>query len=137
LHYAEATRTLCRALAMWHGRALANVEAGKKLSHHAVRLDEARNRALELRIEVDLRCGRHQDLVAELRALAAASPLNEWLHLRLIESLYRSGRRHEALAAFQRLRVILRDELGLEPSREAHHLQREILSSDGAPAFNE
>jgi DNA-binding SARP family transcriptional activator len=128
----EAGHMIRRALEMWRGPALVNVSPGNVVANHVVQLDEARNRALELHIDIDLRRGRHRDLVAELRALVAADPLNEWLQVRLMEALYRSGRRFEAITAFESLRTALRDELGLEPSPEARRLHHEILRLDGA-----
>jgi SARP family transcriptional regulator, regulator of embCAB operon len=128
----EAAHALRRALEMWRGPALANVSPGNVVSNHVVQLDEARNRALELRIDIDLRRGRHRDLVAELRGLVGADPLNEWLHVRLIEALHRSGRRYEAITAFEGLRTALRDELGLEPSVEARRIHHKILRLDDA-----
>lgn len=125
----EAVHTLCRALELWRGPALANVDVGPVLSRHLVQLDELHHRAIELRIDAHLQSGQHRDLVAELRGLVAANPLNEWFQARLIDVLHRSGRRHEALEAIHELRSTLKDELGLEPSSEVQRLQYEILSS--------
>jgi DNA-binding SARP family transcriptional activator len=51
-------------------------------------------------------------------------------------ALYRSGRRGEALDAYQRLRATLVRSLGLEPSAALSKLQRSILMArpDGSPA---
>jgi DNA-binding SARP family transcriptional activator len=51
-------------------------------------------------------------------------------------ALYRSGRRGEALDAYQRLRATLVRTMGLEPSLALAKLQRSILMSgpDTAPA---
>ncbi|AOS65606.1 AfsR/SARP family transcriptional regulator [Actinoalloteichus hymeniacidonis] len=125
----DAAETLREALAMLPDRPLSNVSLGPVLSRHVTYLEEVRNRALELRIEADLRLGRHRELVAELRSLIAAHPLNEWFHARLIESLHRSGRRGEALMAYHDLRGLLDEELGLEPSEEVRLLQAEILAT--------
>ncbi|MBO0805540.1 MAG: AfsR/SARP family transcriptional regulator [Nocardiopsaceae bacterium] len=124
----EAARILRRALGMWHGDALANVRPGRVLTPHAVALEETRNRARELRIEADLRLGRHRELIAELRGLTAAHPLNEWLRARLADALHRAGRRHEALAALGEARDLLDAELGLRPSEELRCLQRDIIT---------
>lgn len=128
-HVNEASHLLRKALGLWRGPALANVSAGRVLARHVVHLNELRTRALELRIEADMLLGRHRELVAELRGLIAADPLNEWFHAHLIESLHRSGRRGEALAAFHDLRTLLDRELGLEPSPELCRLQHEILTA--------
>jgi hypothetical protein len=45
-------------------------------------------------------------------------------------ALYRVGRHAEALRTFQRLRALLRDELGLEPSPPLQRLQERILLHD-------
>ncbi len=126
----EASRTLRAALALWRGRALANVTAGPLLSGHVTHLEEMRIRALELRIRADIELGRARELIPELRSLVAAYPLNEWFHGQLIDALSRSGRRGEALQAYQSVRTMLRDELGIEPSSELQRLQREVLAGD-------
>ncbi|MEN3359894.1 MAG: family transcriptional regulator, regulator of embCAB operon [Mycobacteriales bacterium] len=126
---ATAAGLLHAALAMWRGPALVNVPHGPVLAPYVTHLAELRMRALELRIEADLSLGRHRELVAELGGLVAAHPLNEWLHARLVDALHRSGRRGDALGAIRRLRRLLADELGLEPSAEIQRLQQEILTA--------
>lgn len=127
--YAEAAQKCRQALGMWRGRALAGVTPGRLLTQHVTHLEESRIRALELRVEVDMRLGAHRGLVAELRGLVASHPLNEWFHARLIEVLHRSGRRGDALRAFHDVRTLLDEELGLEPSPELQRLQYEILTA--------
>jgi DNA-binding SARP family transcriptional activator len=131
---AEASAVLRQALGLWRGPALVDVARGRLLGGHVTRLAEARLRATELRLEADLRLGRHRDLVAELRGLVAAHPLNEWLHAQLIESLRRSGRRAEALTAFTDLRRTLVSELGVDPSPELRLLYQAILANEPAYA---
>lgn len=126
---ADASVVLRQALSLWRGPVLADVSCGRVLGGHVTRLAEAWLRATELRLEADLRLGRHRDLVAELRGLVAAHPLNEWLHAQLIESLRRSGRRAEALTAFGDLRRILASELGVEPSPELRLLFQTTLAN--------
>lgn len=116
------------ALAMWTGPALADVSAGNLLQAHAIHLEERRINALELRIEADIRLGRERELIAELRSLVCSHPLNEWFHGQLIQVLGHSGRRSEALHAYQSLRTILREELGVDPSPELQKLQHRLLS---------
>src|SRR5207248_1285386 len=50
----------------------------------------------------------------------------------LMLALYRAGRQSDALRAFQRLRRVLVDELGLEPGRAVRELEAAILAHDPA-----
>jgi DNA-binding SARP family transcriptional activator len=123
----DASRMLRGALAMWRGQPMANVDTGPVLTRHAVQLHEERLNALQLRIEADMRLGRHRELIGELKDLVAADPYNEWFHARLIDALNQSGRRREALGVFHTLRNQLNDELGVEPSGEVQRVHQEVL----------
>ncbi|WP_344477120.1 AfsR/SARP family transcriptional regulator [Nonomuraea monospora] len=128
-----ASATLCAALDLWHGSALADVVAGPRLAIYRTRLEELRVHAVKLRIDTWWRMGRHHETIAELKELAATHPLDEWFHLRLMEGLSRESRRHEALEVYHNLRSILREELGLEPGSEMRELQQTVLALDHAP----
>ncbi|GAA2430303.1 AfsR/SARP family transcriptional regulator [Streptomyces macrosporus] len=121
---------LRRALALWRGPVLGSVHAGRILKGRIARLEELRIRALELCVDAEIRLGRHREAVAELRELVAEHPLNEWFHGQLVSALYRSGRRAEALQAYQDLRRTLREELGVDPSAEVQRLYHELLAPD-------
>lgn len=131
-HPHQAAATLSRALGMWAGpAALADVPQGRLLQAHAVHLEDLRISALELRIQIDISLGRHRELVAELRSLTCAHPLHEWFHGQLIAVLSRSGRRGEALQAYQDLRILLSEELGVDPSPAVQRLQQRVLAPAG------
>jgi DNA-binding SARP family transcriptional activator len=123
----QAAATLSRALGMWTGTALADVPRGRLLQAHAVHLEELRINALELRIQADMALGKHRELIAELRSLTSAYPFHEWFHGQLIAVLSRSGRRSEALQAYQSLRALLSVELGVDPSPALQRLQQHVL----------
>jgi DNA-binding SARP family transcriptional activator len=120
------------ALSLWRGPVLADVSAGPILEPTLVRLDELRKGVLEQRIDVELQLGRHQELLGELAGLAASQPTHEGFHAKLILALYRCGRRSDALAAYQRARALLAEELGLEPSASLRLLHQAVLSADPA-----
>lgn len=124
------------ALALWTGPILPHVTRGPLLSAHAIHLEEQWLRATELCIQAEILLGWEREVIGELRALSLAHPLNEWFHIRLVEVLARSGRRNEALEAYQRARTILDEELGLTPPLELQTLQARLLggTSDLLPA---
>ncbi|MGW0520107.1 BTAD domain-containing putative transcriptional regulator [Crossiella sp. NPDC003009] len=126
----RAAAQLRDALALWRGPALADVQCGPILEAHVVRLEERRLQAVELRIEADLRLGRHRALTSELRSLISEHPLHERFYSQLMISLYRSERRFEALDVYQQLHSVIRRELGLEPSPSLKRLQLRMLSAD-------
>lgn len=126
----RATRLLADALALWRGPALCDVMTGSVLGAQATRLDEAQLRTLELRIEADLRLGKHHELISELKTLVVDHPLNEGLHAKLMLSLYRAERRIEAIDVYRRLRHSLVSELALEPSAMLRRLHQRMLAGD-------
>jgi DNA-binding SARP family transcriptional activator len=65
------------------------------------------------------------------RALTELAPYRETGHRLLIESLERRGNLAEALRAYERLRVLLRDELGIAPSPDLQDLHRRLLRRTG------
>ncbi|MET9904962.1 AfsR/SARP family transcriptional regulator [Streptomyces sp. NPDC006446] len=133
--YAGAAKRLREALSLWSGTALADVQAGSQITLEVSRLEETRLCALDQRIEADLRLGNHRGLLSELTVLVSRYPMHESLHGQFMLALYRSGRRGEALNAYQRLRATLVRELGLEPSTALGRLQRSILMAHPEPTL--
>jgi DNA-binding SARP family transcriptional activator len=127
-----ASEQLGRALMLWRGPALVDVRLGRVLELEATSLEETRLGVLERRIEADLALGRHADLLGELTLLTARNPMNENFCALLMTALYRSGHVGRALEAYQRVRAVLRDELGVEPCPWLRRLQQAILSGDPA-----
>jgi DNA-binding SARP family transcriptional activator len=128
----EACEHYQEALALWRGSpVLPTTPRGiAELTHW----DEVHDDLVEERGEVLLASGEAASLVADLEAAVAEAPLRERRWALLMIALYRSGRQAEALRAFQRLREVLADELGLEPSAELKRLERRIVLHDEALA---
>lgn len=120
---------LGEGLSVWRGPALADVEKGEILAPLVARLDEERMRALEMRIEGEIRLGRCEALVGELRSLTVDHPLHEGLHAKLMLALSGAGRRYEALDVYRSLRETLVRELGVEPSAEIRTIHQGLLMS--------
>ncbi len=129
---AEAGRLLRQALGLWRGRPLAEFADTAFAPGMITRLEDARLTATEDRIDADLVLGGHGELTSELEALVQEHPLRERLWGQLILALYRSGRQGDALGAYQRARVVLADELGVEPGPELRKLEAEVLGQDPA-----
>jgi len=124
----RASKTLGEALRLWRGPALADVPTGPQLTIEAMRLEENRLGDLHLRIEADLRLGRHHQLLGELATLCARHPLLENFCAQHMVALYRSGRQSQALEAFRRLRASMVEQLGVEPSPRLRQLHHGILA---------
>ena len=128
----EASGAAREALALWRGKALADV-ADEPFAAAAISwLEELRVEAAELAIAADLAAGGHHQVVGEIEALVAEQPLRESLHAQRMLALYRCGRQADALEAYRKARRILVDEMGLEPGPELRRLHEAILRQDPA-----
>jgi len=130
--HSGAAHTLRQALELWRGPALVDVLDVPGALAEATRLEETRLAALEERVEADLACGRHGELVAELDRVTHTQPLRERLWGQRMIALYRGGRQADALRVYQELRRFLGEELGLEPGAAVAALEGAILRHDPA-----
>ena len=138
---AGAVAVLREALDLWRGPALTDAGESESVRASVVRLAELRLGATEARIDAELRLGSPGTapaLVAELEGLLAEHPLRETLTGLVMRALAASGRRGAALAAYERVRERLADELGADPSSQLAALHLEILrdAEDGRGAAN-
>ncbi len=125
---ARAAETLQEALALWRGPVLADFADAPFVQAERARLDDLRLTAVEDRLDADLRIGRHARIAAELEQLTGEHPFRERLQGLRMVALYRCGRQAEALRSYQQFRVLLRDELGLDPGSSLRDLERDILA---------
>jgi predicted ATPase/DNA-binding SARP family transcriptional activator len=122
------------ALSLWRGAALADVaDDSASLRLEAERLEELRLAALELRIGAELELGSIEGLVEELATLVRVHPYRERFWRLLMLALYRVERQADALAAYQRARSVLVEELGLEPGEQLRELEQAILRQEVPP----
>jgi DNA-binding SARP family transcriptional activator len=93
------------------------------------RLDDVCLRGLECFAAARLGLGDRTTAQAEEcgRRLIEMAPYRETGHRILMEALERRGNVAEALRAYDRLRVLLRDELGAEPSPSVQRVYRRLL----------
>ena len=128
--HSRAAELASDALRLWTGTPLAGLPLHGAARAEVERLEELRLAGLETRIEADLALGRHAQLVAELRPLVEANLYRERLVSQLMLALYRSGRQAEAVAAYERARRALDNDLGLQPSEDLQRLSGEIVRQE-------
>jgi WD40 repeat protein/DNA-binding SARP family transcriptional activator len=129
---AAASAKLREALALYRGPVLGDLSLLEFVQPVARRLDELRLAALMARFDADLSLGHDAELVGELERLIAEHPLQERLRQQLMLALYRSGRQADALEVYRQTRVLLHEELGLEPSKSLQQLEQLILRQDAS-----
>lgn len=121
---------LDEALGLWRGTPYAELGDADAAVAERARLEELRLVALEDRALACLALGQHATVAAEMEALTAAHPLRERLWALHALALTRSGRQADALEVLRRVREVLDEELGLEPSAELRDLQTAVLRQD-------
>jgi len=130
--WADASAAAARALGLWRADPLLDVPAEALRGEFVPRLDRLRLQVLEDRVDAGLRLGQHQELIPDLLEVTTRHPLQERFHAQLMLALASSGRRAQALHAYQQAREVLVAELGIEPGPELRDLHRQILVSDAA-----
>jgi predicted ATPase/DNA-binding SARP family transcriptional activator len=126
----RAAERLGAALALWRGEPFGDLADEGALRGEAERLQEMRLQAIEDRVEAELSLGESAELLDDLEGLVRAHPYRERFWRQLILALYRAQRQADALAAYQRARTVLDEELGLEPGEELKRLEQAILRQD-------
>ena len=130
----QRRRDLCQeALQLWRGMPFGDLAEEDPFRLEALRLDELRMHAMELRLEADLALGHAGLVIGLLETAVEEYPYRERLWLLLIEALARDGRRVESLRTADRLRHVLGD-VGLEPGAALVALEEEIHAGSLEPA---
>jgi WD40 repeat protein/DNA-binding SARP family transcriptional activator len=127
---ARAVVAFREAIGLWRGPALDDLAEQPSLRPEIARLEESRLAVVEEMVSTDLTLGRDRELVPELETLVHHHPFRERLWGQLMIALYRSGRQGDALAAYQRARRVLVEELGIDPSPDLQRIEQQILEQD-------
>jgi predicted ATPase/class 3 adenylate cyclase len=129
---AEQAGALSDALALWRGDPVQDL-AARGFAHPAmVELSERRLATVEALADAELDLARPAAVLGLLERLAQEHPYREGLTARLARALYSSGRQTDALRVLRRLRIGLRDDVGVEPGPAIADLERAILGHDPA-----
>ncbi len=125
----HAERWLTEALGCWRGDALTGLNGGWAETERD-QLGQERLAAQHDLIDVRLRSGRGEELVAELSARAGEHPSDERVASQYMRALYQAGRVAEALRHYQQFRTWLIEELGTDPGAELQDLHRQVLAAN-------
>lgn len=117
------------ALRLWRGEPLGGVP-GDWADHTRDRLAQQRLTTLVAWADLELRLGRVDAVVDELRPALVQHPLAEPLIAALMQGLYASGRSAEALARYAEARHRFGADLGAEPGPDLRRLHQAILRDD-------
>ena len=128
----RAEASYARALSMWRGTPLDDLDGWDPGRCEVARYQELRRSAEEGWLDARLAAGDHRAVAAEAAALADEEPLRERRWAILAVALYRCSRQADALRALARAREVLVDQVGVDPGPELASLEAEILRQDPA-----
>ncbi|GAB7036762.1 AfsR/SARP family transcriptional regulator [Catenuloplanes niger] len=126
---AAAAASLRAAVALHRGRPLAGA-AGPYADAQRTRLEQQMLAARIDLLAADVELGHGDEAIPELMTLADEHPLRERVHELLMLALYQAGRQADALAVYQDVRLLLADELGIDPGAGLQAAHRRILAAD-------
>ncbi len=125
----ELRSVLHAALRLWRGPALGEFACEEWAVVESARLEELRALATEDLGEAMLADGKAAQAVPLFEEHVAVHPYRERPVGLLMQALATSGRPTDALRTFQRYRLMLRDEVGAEPTADLCLLEAELLEA--------
>lgn len=125
----RASAMAAGAVLLWRGEPLAGLDS-EMLARRVPELTEIYRQAVEVRMEAEVKLGRHAEVIGELRRVVADQPFREHSCALLMLALYRCGSQGEAIAVYQAARQVLIDELGCEPGPGLRRMYQQILRGD-------
>ncbi len=128
----RASDVLTEALSLWRGGPLADIPSQALHRDDVPRLEHLHVQAREWRMDAELHLGRHNEIITDLREVAAEHPTREQIQGLLMLALYRCGRQAEALEVYLHVRAHLIAEVGVEPGPGLRDLHQRILAADPA-----
>ena len=120
---------LRKAVELWRGPTLGDLAGEEWAAGWAARLDGMRATAIEDLAEALVREGRRRDAIELLDDHVRDHPYRERPIGTLMRALADDGRAADALRMFERFRITLRDDTGLEPSAELRAVEAGLLTS--------
>ncbi|ATZ29711.1 Transcriptional regulatory protein MoaR1 (plasmid) [Streptomyces lavendulae subsp. lavendulae] len=124
-------------LSRWRGPVFGGLAGGPICRTASTRYMEARNSALILLYDLELRTGGHERILPELTELYSRNPNHEQFCMLLMRALYRCGRQLDALTVYRQCRHNMIESQGIEPSPVLSQYERAILTHDPMLLQNE
>jgi DNA-binding SARP family transcriptional activator len=128
--FEDASSHLATALAQWRGPVLEDLRDFQFVDTLSVALEEEKVLTHIAHAEAEIACGRPYAVIGELEALTAAHGYREPLWAQLITAYYLADRQSDALDAYQRLKALLADDLGIDPGWTIRELHQRILRQE-------
>lgn len=119
---------LLAAAALWRGDPLPDLQGSEAGRSEIARLVELRHVVGEELLETRLALGQHRSALPDLEARVREAPLRERGWALLLIALYRSGRQTDALRAYQTVRSLLINKVGVEPGPMLRELETAIIA---------
>jgi DNA-binding SARP family transcriptional activator len=128
--FEDASTYLSAALAEWRGPFLDDLREFAFVDTFATALSEVRVAVHTALAEAEIACGRADGIIPRLEVLTAEHPYRERLWAQLITAYYVTERQSDALNAYQRLKVNLAENLGIDPGPTVRSLHERILRQE-------
>src|SRR6201995_5734140 len=128
--FEQASRQMAAALTQWRGPFLEDLRDFQFVETLATAFDEEKVVAHTAHVEAEIACGRPHAVIMELETLIAEHPYREPLWAQLITAYYLADRQSDALDAYQRLKTLLADDLGIDPGVTIRELHQRILRQE-------
>lgn len=125
-----AAKAFTEALDLWRGEPFTDLADGEFRLAQERRFGELHLLVRERLASAQLALGGHERAIPDLEAFVAEHPYRERPWSLLMLALYRAGRQADALRTYQRLRMRLADDLGIDPSDSVRRLEERILRRD-------
>ncbi|MER5462436.1 BTAD domain-containing putative transcriptional regulator [Streptomyces sp. NPDC002668] len=129
---ANARQEIDRAMKLWRGPALRDSAEHGFAAPEIARLQAGRQLAEELRVTILLAAGEAEAAVGLAEGLIDSAPLREASWALLMRALYETGRSAEALHQYERFRIALAEDLGVDPGPALRELHLAIMRHDSA-----
>ncbi|MEU8577100.1 AfsR/SARP family transcriptional regulator [Streptomyces asoensis] len=122
-----AAELFTQALSLWRGEAAAGVPQELRGHPAFFAVDSEHLAVLREGADLVLTSGAPERMLPLLQGAAALHPLDESLHVRLVQALAATGRQAEALALYDTMRARLAVQVGVEPGPELTAVRARLL----------